>query len=376
MAANDHEPPAAVENAQRDLTGELWSLRKHELWWRDRENLLERRGYTLRPRYRNGWVPSWFSNPDVEWDDCEDSNAMIHPAVMDVTRRDGTDVMLKRVAAESKELAIAQFLTSPERLRDPRNHCVPILDHFADERDPLVDFIAMPVLRMFDDPPFYTVGEVLEFIKQTLEGISFIHEHGVAHRDCYYLNIMLDATSMYPDGFHPMFQVASRGFKGNRSARYVQRSDARSVKYYFIDFGLSSSFQDHSQTRLVTGRDCQLKDVPELSNDIPYDPFPVDIFLLGHLYNEFLISKYPNLQFLLPLASSMTRENPKSRPSAEEALRQFYELTSNQPWISRKWRLQSPEETTKQRYVLNAKYTAQQGLQLLKRIIVPSFLRR
>ncbi|TDL17188.1 hypothetical protein BD410DRAFT_843815 [Rickenella mellea] len=369
MATVGREHPSASESAQHDLTGEAWSLRKHEIWWRDCENLLERHGYTLRPRYRNGWVPSWFGKPDVKWTRCEDSRSMVHPAVLDATRRDGMDVMVKRISAGSKELAIAQFLTAPERARDPRNHCVPILDHFAHDNDPSVHFIVMPVLRKFNNPPFHTVREALDFIEQTLEGISFIHEHGVAHRDCYYLNIMLDATSMYPDGFHPMYQVAPRGFKGNSTARYIQRSDAPSVKYYFIDFGLSSSFQDDSQTRLVTGRDCQLQEVPELSNEIPYDPFPVDIFLLGHLYNKFLISQYPNLLFLLPLADSMTLENPKSRPSAMEALRQFHGLMSKQPWLSRNWRLRSPGETTKQRYFLNIKYAVRQGFKLLKRII-------
>ncbi|TDL15597.1 hypothetical protein BD410DRAFT_902496 [Rickenella mellea] len=369
MALEDNGHITPVENARQDLTGEPWSLDEDEIWWRDREKLLERHGYTLRPRYQNRWAPSWFGKPDVKWTRCEDSRSLVHPGVLDVTRRDGTDVMLKKVATDSTELAIAQFLTKPERMLDPRNHCVPILDHFADDDDPFVHFIAMPVLRKFNNPPFYNVDEVLNFIEQTLEGISFMHENGVAHRDCYYLNIMLDANSMYPDGFHPMFQVAPRGFKGDSTARYIQRSDARSVKYYFIDFGLSSSFPNNHEPRLVTGMDCLLNDVPELSNEIPYDPFPVDIFLLGHLYNEFLILKYPNLQFLLPLANSMTTENPKSRPSAVEALRHFRELTSNQSWLSRQWRLRSPEETTKQGYILNAKYTARQGCKLLKCII-------
>ncbi|TDL17202.1 hypothetical protein BD410DRAFT_730347 [Rickenella mellea] len=345
LESNGHIAP--VENARQDLTGEPWSLDEDEIWWRDREKLLERHGYSLRPRYQDRWVPSWFGKPDVKWTRCEDSRSL-HLGVLDVTRRDGTDVMLKKVATDSTELAIAQFLTKPERMLDPRNHCVPILDHFADDDDPFVHFIAMPVLRKFNSPPFYNVNEVLDFIEQTLEGISFMHENGVAHRDCYYLNIMLDANSMYPDGFHPI--------------------NARSVKYYFIDFGLSSSFQDNHEPRLVTGMDSQLNDVPELSNEIPYDPFPVDIFLLGHLYHEFLISKYSNLHFLLPLANSMTKENPTSRPSSE-ALRHFHELTSNQSWLSRQWRLRSPEETTKQGYILNAKYTARQGCKVLKRII-------
>lgn len=53
-------------------------------------------------------------------------------------------------------------------LRDPRNHCVPIYDHFPDDFDEKYAYIVMPLLRRFNDPPFSFVSEVLDFMTQTL----------------------------------------------------------------------------------------------------------------------------------------------------------------------------------------------------------------
>lgn len=61
------------------------------------------------------------------------------------------------------------MLSSPERLQDPANHCTPILDSFEDQEDSNAAYIVMPLYRKFDDPPFYYVEEVVDFIRQTLE---------------------------------------------------------------------------------------------------------------------------------------------------------------------------------------------------------------
>lgn len=45
---------------------------------------------------------------------------------------------------------------------------MPILDSFKIEDDEAL-YITMPILREFDDPPFYFVGEVIDFVQQTLE---------------------------------------------------------------------------------------------------------------------------------------------------------------------------------------------------------------
>ena len=50
---------------------------------------------------------------------------------MDATRRrDGKHVMLKKIHPDEAphELITTQLLSSPAVARDPRNHCVPLLD--------------------------------------------------------------------------------------------------------------------------------------------------------------------------------------------------------------------------------------------------------
>ncbi|KAL5530910.1 hypothetical protein ACEPAG_3786 [Sanghuangporus baumii] len=252
--------------------------------------------------------------------------------ITDATRiSDGSHVIIKKVKREDTESAIASHLSS---LRDPKNHCVPIIDSFMDHTDDRIGFNVMPLLRHFNDPPFQSVDEVVDFVRQTLEGIAFMHANNVAHRDCADLNIMLDGTSMYPDGFHPVLQNRSRNWK--KPAKFRSRSSSRGVKYYFIDFGLSTRFWGTKEGRLVTGRFYQVC-VPELSDCIPYYPFAIDIYLLGDVYRRHF------LEFLIPLVESMTRKDPSQRPKADEALRQLEELVSQRSEFSVRWRLLKPD---------------------------------
>lgn len=97
---------------------------------------------------------------------------------------------------------------------------------------------------------------------------------------------MFDASSMYPEGFHPDMQHLKKD--GSYFLEEgVKRTDAQPpVRYYFIDFGISSWFKDPLERHLVTGNRCQDKDVPELSDTIPYDPFYTDVFILGNVYKR------------------------------------------------------------------------------------------
>lgn len=61
------------------------------------------------------------------------------------------------------------YFSAPERANVAENHCVPVYDCFQDEVDDEAEFLVMPVLRPFNNPPFETVGEVLDFFQQTLE---------------------------------------------------------------------------------------------------------------------------------------------------------------------------------------------------------------
>lgn len=94
---------------------------------------------------------------------------------------------------------------------------------------------------------------------------------------------MMDATNMYPRGFHP---VRSRYLHDlSTPAPFIPRSEV-GVKYYFVDYGISSYFSPGSQERLVLGLEGRDQDVPELSDEVPYDPFKVDIFTIGNVFRE------------------------------------------------------------------------------------------
>ena len=60
------------------------------------------------------------------------------------------------------------------------------------------------------------------------------------------------------------------------------------VDYFFIDFGLSRMFSSYEKRHLVTGKGGQNKTVPELSYEIPYDPFKVDIYQFGGVVQELI----------------------------------------------------------------------------------------
>ena len=70
-----------------------------------------------------------------------------------------------------------------------------------------------------------------------------------------------------------------------RPATLLSRNDVP-VIYYFVDFGISTWLKPEDTDRLVVGSDGLDQDVPELSDDVPYDPFKVDIFVLGNFFRQ------------------------------------------------------------------------------------------
>nr|VWO99344.1 Mannitol 1-phosphate dehydrogenase [Ganoderma boninense] len=257
---------------------------------------------------------------------------------MDATRvSDGKLVLLKRIATDSMEIKIASHFSSRELREDPRNHCIPVLDVVPDQDDPTKSYLVMPFLRYVDRPPFESVQSILDCGEQLLEGLAFIHEHGVAHRDCAYKNLMMDATSLYPQGFHPVrLDRLPHNLRGWAPVR--SRADAKAVTYYLVDFGISSWFRSEDTDRLVLGRSGLDQDVPELSDDTPYDPFKVDIFVLGNFFRQHFTGKFTNLTFLDPLVHQMIDQDPARRPSAADALRQWKKLGKSTWSLQRQWR--------------------------------------
>lgn len=111
--------------------------------------------------------------------------------------------------------------------------------------------------------------------------------------DYAHFNIMMDASLLFPKGFHPQ----EPGFAPDANGLAIERRrhQVPFPRYYVIDFGLSTWFkEEHEGPRLVTGKHCQDKSVPELNDTEPYDPFKVDIYTLGNLFKVDLLDVSSN----------------------------------------------------------------------------------
>jgi len=317
------EPTTAgvsTKEHERSPAPDIFGLQPEEMLWIAHQPFFESRGYELRPRYRPGWVKSWTRAPGITTEDGITPEMPVLK-VMDATRKsDGRIVVLKRTDKQlrSEEIEITRYLSQEDFLSDERNHCVPLLD-VLDPGEGKEVFLVLPLLRHFDDPELESIEDAVDFVKQTLEGLIFMHEKGVAHRDCARFNIMMDAKDIYPEGYHPQRDFLT--LDASRDALVRHRYQVPFPKYYLIDFGISKRFME-GQGHTAEGTDGQDKTVPELTS-FKYDPFPVDIYIMGNVYKNELLSKYRGLLFLVPLVNRMTSTEPTDRPSAVEALELF-----------------------------------------------------
>lgn len=91
---------------------------------------------------------------------------------------------------------------------------------------------------------------------------------------------MMDGDAMYPEGFHSLKLNLKPDYSG--PAKHTSRTK-ENVKYYFIDFGISVYIPDNIPPKMATGFLGRDRDPPELSMGEPYDPFKLDIFIIGNM---------------------------------------------------------------------------------------------
>ncbi|KAF8519873.1 kinase-like domain-containing protein [Hysterangium stoloniferum] len=296
----------------------LWV--KHQIW-------LESRGYKLRSRYQHDWIPSW-KGTKKDPDDCEDSIVMVYRDIIDAIRiSDGAPVVLKAIWTDrrSDETRIGQLFSSLGLATDSRNHCVPIYEVIDGPNIEGMKILVMPLLRPCLNPPFVTIGEAVEFFRQIFEGLSYMHELNIAHRDLHRGNIMMDASEMYPKGYHPVRLSKSKDLR--HYATHYTRTE-RPPMYYLLDFGLSHHYPEIRLDIPVRGGD---KSVPEFQGEghkTPYDPFPVDVYYLGNIIFEKFLSTYSNLEFVRTLVSDMIQTDPKKRPTIFQVISRMDEIIS------------------------------------------------
>ncbi|KAI0073860.1 hypothetical protein K474DRAFT_1666066 [Panus rudis PR-1116 ss-1] len=330
-------------------------LFRHEKFWADHQPWLAERGYMLRPRYRPDWSPSWIGKSGFP-SDYEDSALPINGHILDATRKsNGEIVILKHVNQNvfPFEKDISLFFSAEPYASHPRNHCVPIYEvlNVPDMENHCI--LVMPLLRPHDHPRMKSIGEVMEFFRQIFEGLQFMHQLHIAHRDCMTLNIMMDPRPTFPHGYHPRRMRRTIDYKGR--AKYYTRT-ARPTKYYYIDFGLSRRYNPKDgppREHPILGGD---KSVPEFQFAPgepvrPVDPFPTDVYYLGNMIREEYLKKKVGLQFMEELVRDMVQNDPFKRPTMDEVVKRFDEILRRIPWWKLRSRLADKNEDGEQRFI-------------------------
>ncbi|KAK6968987.1 kinase domain-containing protein [Favolaschia claudopus] len=246
-------------------------------------------------------------------------------------------VLLKAVStsAHPHEAAIGQLMTASPHSEDPRNHCISIQDIVQDPYDSDIHLLVMPICIPLDRPMFDTVGEVVDCIRQILEGIQYMHGNYIAHRDCNFTNVMQD-PAVYPDGnFHPASPWMDSSY--SHRSRPITRTECW-PRYLIIDFGLSRRYDPSRGPPLegiILGGD---KSPPEHQKNLQCNPFPTDIYFLGNLLRSFVRptwspllfsdvrafdAPHRPLSFILPLIEKMMQQEPAQRPTIDEVVAEF-----------------------------------------------------
>ncbi|KAA1476394.1 kinase-like protein [Dentipellis sp. KUC8613] len=315
-------------------------LRRPERQWRTIQPWLQSQGYMLRPRFRPGWVPSWNSKAagkefDVEKSEDSIPHASVNAATtIDAIRiSDGRRVCLKRVPCQeedSVEVAITTFLSQSKQQKDTRNHAIPLLDVI---RAPDHCFMVFPFYRTLISHVGYfdTIGEAFDMVDQTLEeqGLAYLHELKIAHRDISIGNILMDADRMFPHGWH--LDNAQFDTRGRRVSGVRTRTQIGGVRYYMIDFGEAMKFGPSDSVLIDLWSRASIHAPETLGDDRPpYNPFKADIYTTGETFRGMLVTEFEGyFDMLLPLIEAMTVADPDGRPTATEALQQFRRLKSS-----------------------------------------------
>ncbi|KAF8166987.1 hypothetical protein BJ912DRAFT_797366, partial [Pholiota molesta] len=298
------------------------SLSPSEKLWRDRYGFLNQKGYQLRPRYQPGWSPTRYGNGRHHHSG-EDYIMQILPQVLDAIRReDGLVVCMKMIQdpKKLKQIQITEYFSSRRMTSDSRNHVIPFYDTFADSFSPHIQYMVTPLLRRFDDPEFMMVCDVVDFVSQVLEGLTFLHENNVAHHNLTAEHIMMDAKSIIPTGWHFVSHFCEPD--GMTRISPLDRK-SHTVRYYFVGFG-NCYHVSPKQMPLVVDIGGSDTDVPELSTMKPYDPFKLDIYTLGNIIYKEIYLKYQGLDFLRDLVDYMRITDFQKRPNSDKVLRSWY----------------------------------------------------
>ncbi|KAJ3570647.1 hypothetical protein NP233_g4268 [Leucocoprinus birnbaumii] len=272
-------------------------------------------------------VDELLSLPENPFDELDPQNFVTfdpNPVTSLSSSRSEIALMIKRVPRDSTEVSIIFDLNSADLRQDPWNPCPHILQTV--DYDPASKHLYLCIERLneFNSPPMSTVAQYLDFFRQILEGLSFLHEHNLAGFACSDPNsYMVDLSSglcskngslvsLLPGTVsRGRLRDASTPQKGSGGRDHPHRlpqhqklpfqpadatfdRSAYPVRYYFVNFTNSRRLQgdDPARDRTVTAPS------PSTSTSGPSlkrpCPFKQDVKELGTMMDR-MLADVPNL---------------------------------------------------------------------------------
>ncbi|KAJ7638558.1 hypothetical protein FB45DRAFT_1023336 [Roridomyces roridus] len=281
------------------LTDEEWdTYLSHKRRWCQLQPLVESYGYRMPKEYNPDRVSAWNERPKGYVEEPH------YPHLVEGQRiSDKRPVMLKFSRIDLWEATILNHLAS---IPDSDNHTIPLYDVITPppSGDEPAQWCIVVTPRLTDcrNRHFDKLRDFLNFLRQVLEA-----------RRMFYAPIQrrshLERTlSGIHDKIYPIPRIQKNG-------------------------GL---FEERGLVRGVCG---QHRDIPELSEDNAYDPFPLDVRQIGEMLKRDYTELFHGLEFLEPWVARLRDDDPKKRPTAPEALEQFQDLISTIPEQKLKARL-------------------------------------
>ncbi|CAL1711522.1 unnamed protein product [Somion occarium] len=231
----------------------------------------------------------------------------INPIFRIARTTEGHDVAIRVVAVKDQgheQLRILKKVASGCLSLLSNNHSLPMLRDFEFED---ITFGIFPLVGgCLDDAYGYwarnSVGDIIDMVMQALEGLAFLHEQGIAHRDADKSNFLVQ---WHPESLRTMTVARSR------------------PRVYIIDFEVSVEFPPGSPkeacmsmgppvggTIPVSGWNRELP--PEVQSGKPYSPFKLDVWQFGYS----LITLRSTIPAIDQVFAELVIDDPVVRPSA------------------------------------------------------------
>ncbi|RDB23619.1 Calcium-dependent protein kinase 4 [Hypsizygus marmoreus] len=249
----------------------------------------------------------------------------LNPLIRIVRTPDDHDMAVRVITVKGEghnHLSILRKIATGHQSLIQENHALPMLAEFSFED---ITFGMFPKVggTMQDAFCFWaknSVGDILDMLMQALEGLAFIHDLNIAHRDAFHNNFLVQ---WQPESLITQTHPVCR------------------PRVYLIDFEVAVEFsaQQPMPDRLVTGyplggsftdlaeysRPCP----PEMKTLKPYSPFKLDVWQLGQSF-DFVQFKttIPSIDLVI---SSLVDPDWETRPSAQEALERMIAAVCSLP---------------------------------------------